>query len=199
MITSASAYSRCSCAFGHAVAAAVVVQGVERPASGEAEAAHHRVDERGRLGRAVVVLALHQHRRRAGVGLDVVGLEAEPLEPDEVVHRLPDDAGDRHLGHHAEQDDLRPVATGLDRRVPSARRSRGRPRSRPAARAPARSVASAGRRRPAVGATDLRLYSDGVQPVGASSSSCVPCSTSRPSSSTRIRSACGSSTAGGRS
>ena len=49
----------------------------------------------------------HQHRRRAGVGLDVVGLVAEALEAEQVVEVLPDDAGHRHLGHHPQQDDLR--------------------------------------------------------------------------------------------
>ena len=43
---------------------------------------------------------------RAGVGLDVVGLVAEPLEPEQVVDGLPDDPGHRDPGHHPEQDDL---------------------------------------------------------------------------------------------
>ena len=52
------------------------------------------------------VVALHQHRRRARVRLDVVGLEAEPLEAEQVVHRLPEDARHGHLGHHPEHHDL---------------------------------------------------------------------------------------------
>ena len=35
--------------------------------------------------------------------LNVVNLVTEPLKADQVLHRLPDDAGDRHPGHHAEQ------------------------------------------------------------------------------------------------
>ena len=57
---------------------------------------------------AVVGLVAHQHRRRPSVRLDVVRIEAEPLEADEVVDRLPDDAGHRDLRHHPEHDDLRP-------------------------------------------------------------------------------------------
>ena len=44
------------------VAAVVVVEAVERPPVGHAEPAHHAVDEGGRLGGAVLLLALHQHR-----------------------------------------------------------------------------------------------------------------------------------------
>ena len=51
---------------------------------------------------------VQEHRGRGRVRLDVVDLVTEPLEADQVMHRLPDDAGDRHPGHHAEQDDLLP-------------------------------------------------------------------------------------------
>jgi hypothetical protein len=40
------------------------------------------------------------------MGLDVVRVVAEALEADEVVRRLPDNAGDGHLGHHAQHHDL---------------------------------------------------------------------------------------------
>ena len=40
------------------------------------------------------MLVVHQHRRRAGVGLDVVHVVPEPLQADQVLQREPDDAGD---------------------------------------------------------------------------------------------------------
>ena len=91
----------------HPEAPPVVMQGFERPAIGEAEAAHDRRDELGGERGAVVVLPRHQHRRGSRVRLDVVGLVAQPLEAQQVVKVLPDDAGHRHLGHHAQEDDLR--------------------------------------------------------------------------------------------
>src|SRR5207244_12980559 len=57
-------------------------------------------------GGAVVVIGLHERGRGAAVRLDVVNVVAQALEADEVLHRLPDDAGHRHSAHHAEQDDL---------------------------------------------------------------------------------------------
>src|SRR5207248_6349451 len=60
-----------------------------------------------RAGGAVVLGALHEHRRRSRMSLDVVRLVAEPLETHEVVERLPDHSGDRDLGHHPEHDNLR--------------------------------------------------------------------------------------------
>ena len=90
----------------HAVAAVVVVEAVEGPLVLEPEAPHDALDERGCHRRAVVLFALHQHRRRARVGLDVVRLVPEPRQADEVVHRLPDDAGNGYTSHHPEQDDL---------------------------------------------------------------------------------------------
>src|SRR5262249_28311139 len=91
-----------------AVAPAAGVQRVERPAVAEVEAAQHAVEEGRDLIRAVMVRIVQEHRGRGGVRLDVVDLVAEPLEADQVMQRLPDDAGHRHPGHQAEQDDLLP-------------------------------------------------------------------------------------------
>ena len=55
-----------------------------------------------------MVDGVQEHRGRGRVRLDVVDVVAEPLEADQVLHRLPDDAGDRHPGHHAEQHDFLP-------------------------------------------------------------------------------------------
>ena len=80
---------------------------VEAPAPAEIETAHHGINERRRFRRAVALLGLHEHGRRARMLFDVVRLAAEPFEAHEVMHRLPHDARDRHLRHHAEHDDLR--------------------------------------------------------------------------------------------
>jgi len=40
------------------------------------------------------------------VRLDVIRLIAKAFQADEIVHCLPHDAGNRHLGHHSEHDDL---------------------------------------------------------------------------------------------
>src|SRR5262249_51976942 len=89
-----------------AEAAAVVVERPIGPAIAEIEAAEHLVEERRGTARAIVVLGFHQHRRCSSMRLDVVRLESESLEPDEVVQRLPEDAGDGDLGHHPEHDEL---------------------------------------------------------------------------------------------
>ena len=98
----------CELPRAQAVAPAVGVQRVERPAVAEVETAQHAIEEGRDLVRAVVVGVVQEHRGRGRVRLDVVDLVTEPLEADQVMHRLPDDAGDRHPGHHAEQDDLLP-------------------------------------------------------------------------------------------
>jgi hypothetical protein len=104
---------------GHPKAAVVLVEPVERPLVLEPEPAHDALDEGGRHRRAVILLPLHQHRRGAGMCLDVVGLVPESLEPGKVVDRLPDDPGDGYASHHPEQDDLlaRPCEQGHLQRV----------------------------------------------------------------------------------
>ena len=58
-----------------------------------------------------VVAAIHHHAadpRVVGVGaviLDVPGFVTELFEPEEVIHRLPGDAGQRHLADEMEEDD----------------------------------------------------------------------------------------------
>src|SRR5262249_4080862 len=88
------------------VARSVVVQGLERPAPSQVETAHDARDETGGPSGSQVARVVHEHRRRAPMGFDVVHVAAESLESHEVLHRLPDDAGDRHLAHHPEQDAL---------------------------------------------------------------------------------------------
>ena len=127
----AESYRRAQLRLAHAEAAAVVVEAVERPAVAEPEAAHDAADELRGARRAVVVLALHQHRRRARVRLDVVGLVAQPLEAEQVVHGLPDDPGNRDLGHHSEQDEL--LATWADHARPPVLRAGLHHRRRPQA------------------------------------------------------------------
>ena len=91
----------------HAVAASVVMEGVIRPSASKPETIQGSCDEGCRAGRTIVLRPFHQHRWSPGVGLDVVRLVAKPLESNKVVHRLPDDACDGNLRHHAEQDNLR--------------------------------------------------------------------------------------------
>jgi hypothetical protein len=93
-----------------AVAAAVGVQRLVRPPVAEVEAGEHPVDELGGEERAVLLLALHHHRGGPGMGLDVVGIEAEATQAEQVVQRLPDHARDRDLGHHSEDGDAAPAA-----------------------------------------------------------------------------------------
>ena len=114
MISSAEAYRRRSSRVAHPVEAAVVVQRLVRPTATETEAlAGRRRMNAAASARAVVAGVAHQHPRRPGVRLDVVRVEAEPLEADEVMDRLPDDARHRDLGHHPEHDDLRASAVSL--------------------------------------------------------------------------------------
>src|SRR5438128_364738 len=76
-----------------------------RPALGEAALLHHvaQIFE--------VVAAVHDDAadpRVVGIGaviLDVPGFVAESLEPAQVIHRLPGDAGQRHLADKMEEDD----------------------------------------------------------------------------------------------
>src|SRR6266542_2381111 len=75
----------------------VSVDRVVRPSSREAETVHHAREESGRPGPAVVLASNHEHGWRAGVFLNVVCLEAQSLEAEQVVQRLPDHAGYRHL------------------------------------------------------------------------------------------------------
>jgi hypothetical protein len=91
----------------HAEAAAVLVQRAKRPPLAQPEPPHYGGDELCAQRRAVVIGMGHQHGGRAGVGLHVVGLAAQPLEPEQVVEVLPHHPGDGHLGHHSEQDHLR--------------------------------------------------------------------------------------------
>src|SRR5262249_50811574 len=76
------------------------------PASGEPVPLHRRAHI------ADVVVAFHHDAvgaRVIGVGsavLDVPGFEAELLEREEIVHRLPGDAGERHLPDEMKNDDL---------------------------------------------------------------------------------------------
>ena len=114
----------------------------------------------------------HQHRGRARVRLDVVGLVAEPLEADEVVRGLPDDAGHRHLGHHPEHDDLR--ARSLGRRATS-------PGISDLAPADVADDGRAVRRCRAASAPGSGIVQLAVDRPTLSSSSCVPRSTIRPS------------------
>src|SRR5207247_4016066 len=158
----------------HAVAAAVVVERVVGPASGETKAARDAIDERRRATRPVVLLALHEHRRSSGVRLDVVHVVSEALKPDQIMHRLPDHAGDGHLGHHAQHDDLVPVHY-VHGAAPSSSAS---------ASPPASSSASGSSPRPRCMSCSCRY-----RPPRASSSSCVPRSTLRPPATPRIWSA----------
>ena len=93
----------------HPVAAAIGVQGMERPPPAQIEAPHDVVDERRRQERAVIAVA-HEHLRRRAVRLDVVGFVSKPLQPNQVLHRQPDDSGHGMAAHHAEDDDLPPHA-----------------------------------------------------------------------------------------
>src|SRR5206468_213617 len=78
------------------------------PALAEAEPAHQSTEKcRGARG-AVVRGARHELPWRPLMGLDVVDLVAEPLEPDEVLEHLPGRAAHRHHREHAEDHDLRP-------------------------------------------------------------------------------------------
>ena len=112
-------------ALAHAERAAVVVQRLVGPAIGQAVAAEHGRDERGGASGAVVGRALHQHRRRPRVRLDVVGIEAEAAQPQQVVQGLPDHARNRCLRHHAEHDDPPHAASsfGVRPRSSSSRRA----------------------------------------------------------------------------
>ena len=91
----------------HAEGAAVIPKRVVGPAVAEAEPAHHSLDKRGGLLAAVVAGFGDEIARRATVRLDVEDLAPEPLEAERVVDGLPDDAGDGHLAHQAEQHDAR--------------------------------------------------------------------------------------------
>src|ERR1700732_381086 len=54
--------------------------------------------------------------RIVGVGaviLDIPGLVAELFEADEVMHRLPGNAGERHLADEMEEEDLAAAAHGI--------------------------------------------------------------------------------------
>ena len=154
----------------HAVAAAVGVQGMEGPAVAHVDAAEDLVDELGCQGGTVVAAAGHEHRGRAGVGLDIVRVEPQPPQADHVMHDQPHVPRHGDLGHHAQDDDFLRLAN-----VHCLQRSYGVPGGPAAAR-----------RR------SWRFWiscSWRYRPSTATSSSCVPRCTIRPWSITRIRSA----------
>jgi hypothetical protein len=83
-----------------------VVDGVPvGPAMPETIALHHPPDI------VDVIRAIHHHAvlaRIVGVGtviLDIPGLVAQPLQPDDVMHGLPGDARQRHLPDEMKNDD----------------------------------------------------------------------------------------------
>jgi hypothetical protein len=92
-------------ALAQAKTATITVQGVKGPTVTQVKAPHHAGDECCCLGRAVVTARLYEHEGRAAVCLDVVHVVTKALKTDQVMHRLPDDAGHRFPAHHAEQHD----------------------------------------------------------------------------------------------
>src|SRR5207248_5023177 len=124
------------------------------------------------LGRAAGLGVLgEQPGRLVGGRLDVVGLVAEALEAEQVVDGLPDHARDRVPAHDPEQDDLP-----------------ARPPAHVGVSPPAAAAAASSRDEPRRAPT-CTSWSCRYSPPRASSSSWVPCSTSWPWLSTRIRSA----------
>ena len=72
--------------------------------SRQIEPGHQLRQKRGRTGRAIVAV-LDERARSAAVALNVVAVVAEPAKAEHVLHRQPDDAGDRISGDRAQHDD----------------------------------------------------------------------------------------------
>src|SRR5207253_4207537 len=74
-------------ALAQSIATAVRVERVIRPAVAESKRVEGARDESRRTGGAVVLGALHEHRRCSRMRLHVVRLVAQALEAHEVVER----------------------------------------------------------------------------------------------------------------
>ena len=90
----------------HGAARAAIVVG---PAVSEAVWRECRRQERRRRRRCIVLGRTHEHLRYPSVGFDVEGFASEPLEPEQVVQRLPDDARHWHASDHSQNDDAWPM------------------------------------------------------------------------------------------
>ncbi len=105
-----------------------VVDGIPiGPAVSEPMRLHHGLDVPD------IVIAFHDDAvdaRVVGIGaaiLDVPGFVAQPLQPQHVVHRLPGDAGERHLADEVQDDDLsarfHPIQAPMGKRRPRTARA----------------------------------------------------------------------------
>ena len=82
------------------------MQRVKGPTVAQVKAPHGLGDKVCGQQSSIVVLVLHKHRGGARMGLDIIDLVTQPLQPDHMLHGQPDNAGYRHLAHHAQHDNF---------------------------------------------------------------------------------------------
>ena len=83
-----------------------VIDGVVSPVMVQVKARHDVGNVAGGPRRPVVLTVLHELAGGAAMGLDIENLIAKLLQADEVVNRLPRDAGDGKVAQEAEHDNF---------------------------------------------------------------------------------------------